>query len=51
MWNIYYLFLIEEKGEIVLSDLKPYQLGDKVVYNAAKNSAKGGIDYMLNPLD
>ena len=45
------LFLIEEKGEIVLSDLKPYQLGDKVVYNAAKNSAKGGIDYMLNPAD
>lgn len=42
-------FLVEEKGEIVLSDLKPYQLGNKVVYDPAKNSAKGGMDYMLNP--
>ena len=30
------LFLVEEKGEIVLSDLKPYQLGNKVVYNHEK---------------
>ena len=42
-------FLVEEKGEIVLSDLKPYQLGDKVVYDPAKNSAKDGVDYMFNP--
>ena len=42
------LYLVEEKGEIVLSDLKPYQLGSKAVYNPAKNSAKGGEDYFLH---
>ena len=42
------LYLVEEKGEIVLSDLKPYQLGNKAVYDPAKNSAKGGVDYFLN---
>ena len=41
-------FLIEEKGEIVLSDLKPYQLGDKVKYVPKLNSATGGSDYMVN---
>ena len=44
-------FLIAEKGEIVLSDLIPYQIGDKVTYNPSQNSTTGSVDYLLNHRD